>query len=199
MSFAPVSTLVTRLEQARPLAAQVGRWGLYDEQGRQAAVFDAFFGISLKAEAKVTGSPVERGGFASYNKVNAPTRLQVTLGRTGRASVCAAILDRLEELKVGTELISVITPDRVLDGYSLAGFDYTYQAADGVDRLVVTLALEEVRQVDAEYSDQQLPRAAVKHPADASTVDAGKQQGRKPGPSTLTRIRKAVGGGDGTA
>lgn len=196
MSFAPLTSLAARLAGSSPPAAQTGRWGIFDAEGREAAVFDAFITLSVKGEAKVTSNPVEQGSFASYNKTTAPTRLQVTMARTGRAAIRAAILTRLEELKSGTEQISVITPDRVLEGYSLTSVDYSYQAADGVDRLVVALTLEEVREVAAEYSDQQLPRASVKNAGDASTVDAGKQQARKPGPSTLTRMRRAIGGGD---
>ena len=196
MSFAPVTSLSQRLGWGTPPAAQVGRWGIYDAQGNEAAVFDAFINLSVKGEAKVTASPVEAGSFAVYNKTIAPTRVQVAMSRTGRSAIRALILERLEELKAGTELISVVTPDRVLEGYSLTSFDYGYQSADGVDRLVVTLTLEEVREVEAEYSDQQLPRTAVKNPADAGTVDAGKQQGRNPGPSTLARIKRTLGGGN---
>ena len=44
----------------------------------------------------------------------------------------------------------------------------SYTHLDGVDRLVVALTLEEVREVAAEYSDQQLPRASVKNAGDAA-------------------------------
>lgn len=195
MSFAAsLDSLTSHIDLGRIYRAVAGVWGVYDSAGRQVAAFDTFFSVDVKAESKVTQNPVEQGSFAAYNKVATPAQIGVVLGRSGSALVRAAILDRLELLASGTDLISVVTPDRTFDGYTLSGYDYSYSAANGVDRLVVSLSLQEVRQVAAQYSDEQLPRAKCKNPTDASTVDAGKQQGGKPGPSTLERARRAATG-----
>lgn len=152
-----------------------GTWGVYDAGGANLMDFDVFFRITVKEESRVAHSPVEEGGFASYNKVAGPAQISVTLGRSGSASTRSAILDRLAALVATTELIAVVTPSRTFADMTLEAFDYSHTAQSGIDRLVVTLRLREVRQITAQYGQILSPRQ-VRHPTDASTENHGKQQ-----------------------
>lgn len=156
----------------------IGTWGVYDADGVNLMDFDVFIRMTVKEESRVAHNPVEKGGFASYNKVAGPAQICVTLGRTGSASIRSAILERLAELVANTEFISVVTPVRSFAGMTLEGFDYSHVAQNGIDRLVVSLRLREVRQIAAEYG-QSLSRRQVRNPADASTENHGKQQSVK--------------------
>lgn len=161
--------------------------------------FDTFFGIDAMSDAQVTQAPVEKGSFVSYNKQIAPTRSTVVLGYTGSSLVRSAIIKKCEALIAGTDLVSIVTPDRTLVDMSLVAMDYSYRTDRGIDRLIVSLAFEEVRQVSAEYtsttaggSSASLSSAQVKNSADASTRDVGKQTTQTPRTSTLERARQEV-------
>jgi hypothetical protein len=178
-----------------------GNWDIFDADGKRLIEFDTFFSFDAMSDAQVTQAPVENGEFASYNKQIAPTRSTVVLGYTGSSLVRAAIIKKCGALIAGTDLVSIITPDRTLMDMSLVGMDYSYRAEHGIDRLVVALIFEEVRQVAAEYttastttggSSASLSTAQVKNSADASTRDVGKQTTQTPRTSSLERARQGV-------
>lgn len=178
-----------------------GHWDLFDADGNRLLEFDTFFSLDAMNDAQVTQAPVENGSFAAYNKQISPARATVVLGYTGSSAVRASILKTCQSLMAGTDLVSIVTPDRTLVDMSLVAMDYTYRAENGVDRLVVALTFEEVRQVAAEYTTANvssggqstaLSTAQVKNKADASTRDVGKQSGKTPSVSTLERGRRKV-------
>lgn len=176
-----------------------GHWDIFDAAGKKVLTFDTFFGIDAMSDAQVTQAPVEKGSFVSYNKQIAPTRSTVVLGYTGSSLVRSAIIKKCEALIAGTDLVSIVTPDRTLVDMSLVAMDYSYRTDRGIDRLIVSLAFEEVRQVSAEYtsttaggSSASLSSAQVKNSADASTRDVGKQTTQTPRTSTLERARQEV-------
>ena len=174
-----------------------GHWDIFDADGKRLLEFDTFFSIDAMSDAQVTQAPVENGSFASYNKQTAPTRATVVLGYTGTSLVRSAIIKKCEALIAGTDLVSIVTPDRTLLDMSLIAMDYRYRAEYGIDRLVVALTFEEVRQVLAEYTSSSaagtaLSSTQVKNAADASTRDVGKQTTQTPRTSTLERARQGV-------
>lgn len=170
-----------------------GHWDIFDADGKRLLEFDTFFSIDAMSDAQVTQAPVENGSFASYNKQTAPTRATVVLGYTGTSLVRSAIIKKCEALIAGTDLVSIVTPDRTLLDMSLVAMDYRYRAEAGIDRLVVALTFEEVRQVSAEYTNTDaLSKKKAKNSADVSTIDVGKQTTQTPRTSTLERARQGV-------
>lgn len=182
-----------------------GQWDIFDADGKRLIEFDTFFSVEAMSDAQVTQAPVEEGSFASYNKQVAPTRSTVVLGYTGSSLVRSAIIKKCEALIAGTDLVSIVTPDRTLLDMSLVSMDYSYRTDRGIDRLIVSLTFEEVRQVAAEYtststststttggSSASLSTAQVKNSADASTRDVGKQTTQQPRTSSLERVRQGV-------
>lgn len=174
---------------------QPGNWDIFDKDGGKALGFDTFFSCSVKAENKVSSNPVEKGSFADYNKVASPTTVSVVLGRTGKSDELAAFLTSLDKLADSTDLVSIVTPEKTFLDYNLVSYDYDRKAENGVDRLLVGLMLQEIRQVEPQYSNETIKpisKAQAKNPTDASTTPAGKQQAQKVGPSTAARIKKGA-------
>lgn len=176
---------------------QPGNWDIFDKDGGKALDFDTFFSCSVKAENKVSSNPVEKGSFADYNKVASPTALTVVLGRTGKSDELAAFLTALDKLADGTDLVSIVTPEKTFLDYNLVSYDYDRQAENGVDRLLVGLMLQEIRQVEPRYSNETIKpisKAQAKNPEDASTADAGKQQGQTTRASVLEKLWEGIFG-----
>ena len=168
-----------------------GNWNLYDADGNVAVPFDVFIACTVKAEAKAAQNPVERGGFADYNKVVSPVQLGVILARTGPSADLSALLEKLDALVAGTDLVSIITPEKEFLDYSLTSYDYDRKSENGVDRLLVSLVLEEIRQVDAEYGNEQLPQPKQpKQAGDGATRQAGKQAPQQADAETSGRVWK---------
>ena len=169
-----------------------GNWSLFDANGKVAVPFDTFFACTVKAESKVASSPVEKragkSGFVVYNKAVAPTQVGVVLAKKGKSSELGAMLDALIKLQEGTDLVSIITPERTFVDYTVVGFDYDRKRENGVDRLLVSLSLQEVRQVTPEYTNEQ-----VKQAGDGADKSAGKQQAGKADDATKKQVSKKSG------
>lgn len=165
--------------QTGPLPKGIfGTWSLYDASGMPVIPFDTFFDMAFVKEGSVAQKPVEMGKFVNFNKTVNPAEIKVTLGQTGSPLVIAATLEALGKAQAGTELLSLVTPEKTFVDINLTRFDYDRKASNGVDRLIVALTLEEISQVEARYSNEELPPEKVKNKQDASTTERGKQQGQ---------------------
>lgn len=172
-----------------------GSWSIYKADGAIAVPFDTFMACTVKVEAKAAHDPVEKGSFADYNKVVSPTQVGVILARTGTTAELSAVLEALDALVAGTDLVSVVTPEKEFMDYSLTSYDYDRKNENGVDRLVVNLVLEEIRQVEAEYSNEQIPPTkSPKQPGDSATKQAGKQAPQQADTATKERTWKKYDG-----
>lgn len=168
-----------------------GNWALYDENDEAAVPFDTFFACTVKQENKIAQNPVERGGFVDYNKSGSPVNLGVILARSGSSAELSAMLEALDKLVAGTGLVSIVTPEKTFLDFNLAAYDYDRKTENGADRLLVSLSMEEIRQVEAEYGNEQIP--PVKTPekaADKSSRQAGKQAPQKADAATTERTWK---------
>lgn len=165
-----------------------GNWSIYDKDGAAAVPFDTFFAMTRKDEGKVTSHPTEPNGFFAYNKVDSPGTVGVVLGVTGNSETLGRTLEALEKLKSSTDLVSIVTPEKTLLDYTLESYDYQRSADSGVDRLLVSLSLVEIRQVAPEYSNEKIPKA--KQAADSKTTEAGKQSAQQADAATQGRWSK---------
>lgn len=177
------------------------RWGVYDAQGRPLAdpgIFGGplgtFGGMTLSTgavdyskETKVSDFPVERGTFASYNKVESAATPTVTLHMSGSEDERKDFLEAVDRACKSLDLFSVVTPEVTYIDYTIERYSYQRRSASGATLLTVELTLKEVRQVSSAYSISTL----VKLPQDVSatpSVDNGKVQAKAPDVSTLKGI-----------
>lgn len=181
------------LAQSGPLpAGQQGEWTIYDESDNPVIPFDTFFGLTFGQENKVAEKPVERGKFVNYNKTVAAERITVRLGKTGNPTDLSAYLEALKKLCAGTDLVSVVTPEKTYVDVNATRYDYDRTTETGVDRIVVELSLQEIAQVEARYSNEALPQRKVKSAQDADGTDRGKQQADED-VSVAAQIQKGLG------
>ena len=117
-------------------------WGIFGQNG-----------IPLLLSDNVSNAPVERGSFASYNKVGDPftVTVQMTKG-SGGVFMRGAFLALLDALANSTDLFLVITPEAVYPNMAITGYDYAREASDGARLLKVNIHLAEVRQVTVKYT-----------------------------------------------
>jgi hypothetical protein len=144
--------------------------------------------VEFLKETAVSDFPVERGSFASYNKVEAPATPSVKIFLQGTEAQRTSFLKAIDKACKSTGLYSVVTPEMTYKGYSIERYDYSRTAQHGATLLAVTLSLKEVRQVSAKLTKT----TKVEEPKSASATtktDTGKVQPKAPESSTL---RKAV-------
>lgn len=190
------------------------RWGIFDSKGKalgDPAKFTGFVGslldsaglgstlstggVEYSKETRVSDFPLERGSFASYNKVEQPANPSVTLCLTGSEKNRRTFLEAIDKATKSTDLYSVVTPEVTYVNYSVERYSYSRRSSKGATLLIVDISLREIRQVSAQYT--QSNKGQVDAPKDAGAtpqVDNGKVQAQTPKPSTLKSLADKLPG-----
>ncbi len=219
VKFPPVATAALGLLQGMlwRIAQVQTRWGIFDSQGKPLGDPKQFVGIIGRAlesagvygagptlstgsvdyskETKVSDFPIERGGFASYNKVESPANPQVVLCLQGSEADRRSFLDAVDTACKSTDLFSVVTPELTYINYSIERYNYARRNSKGATLLIVEITLKEVRQISAQYS--QVGEDQIDTPQDVGAtpqVSNGKVQGKIPVISTLKSIANKLPG-----
>ena len=143
-------------------------------------------GFDFRASSKLASHPVEKGGFASFNKAQSNSRPSVTIAVGGTLEQRQAFIAALDAAKKSTNVYSVVTPEVTYSGYSIIEYAYRRTAQNGAFMLVVEIMLEEVREISVAYSTT----ANAQNAQSTGTVSNGMTQAQ---PST-TKISKSLAG-----
>lgn len=163
-------------------------WGLVNEFGVPVLLSDNLLGISYTSASTIANAPIERGSFASYNKVASPDQAVVQMSKgSGGALGRGAWLAQLQTYEGSTLKFHVVSPEILHRNMSITGLDYARSASEGLQLIVVNVQLEEVREVGVLYSLEE-----VKNPSDAENVDSGEVQ-PKDASSNTSILRKLFG------
>jgi len=157
-------------------------WGLLTQDGT--SVFDVDSVIDLKYDNanKVSTFPVEKGSFASYNKVKTPYKTKIRLAVGGNQNRIAAFISAMDRVVNDTNLYNVVTPESVYINANVEHVSYSRAHEKGVNLILADLEVIEIRQVEPQYAAVSLPAAKVKKADSASKKDTGKNQAQPPPP-----------------
>lgn len=181
------------------------RWGIFDSKGNQLGASTDSNGVlqsiilgpgttlstnafEFVKETRISGFPVEQGGFASYNKVELPANPVVTLALAGSEIDRAAFLNAIDAACISTELYIVVTPEVNYVNYSIGRYNYVRRAERGATLLIVEISLEEIREVSASYSSVQTPINQPQNPNASPQTNSGIVQPAAPDQSTLKSL-----------
>lgn len=139
--------------------------------------FHSMLEISTDESSKLPEEPIEAGSFAQYNRVVSPVTLTVRLASQGTPSTLQAMIERLQELKTGTEKITLITPMMTYENFMLESFDYRKDEHTGHNVLVVDIRLKEIREIEGQkttssVTEPEPPPVTADASADGSCVSA---------------------------
>lgn len=144
-------------------------WGIFNQYGVPLLLADNVLSLQYQNTSQVVSAPIEKGTFASYNKVADPFKATVQLSKgSGGALERGAFLSQLEILAKSTLKFIVITPEYVYKWANITGYDLVREARDGATLIKVNVHLEEIREVTVKYDEEK-----VKNPDDAKKKDAG--------------------------
>lgn len=189
------------------------QWGIYDSDGNplgDPSVFGGVIGslldsvgigntlstgvVDYSKETRVSDFPVERGFFASYNKVELAANPTVTLLLGGTEKGRTTFLSAIDSACKSTELYSVVTPEVTYINYAIERYSYRRSNSSGATLLAVDVTLREVREVSAQYAQTTSGQIGTPtSPTASPQVNGGKVQGQAPKQSTLKSIFSKFG------
>lgn len=159
------------------------QWGIFDKDGKplSAGKFSGAAGIlanavgldpvlstvsvGINADSRIADFPVERGGFATYNKVIVPKEQLVTIAFSGTESQRAELYAKLDAAQKSTDLYSVVVPEATYTDVNIVRVTNARTAQKGANMLYFDLYLKEVRQVTARFASTQNAKQASAKPA----------------------------------
>ena len=148
------------------------QWGVVNQYGIPILLADSVLGLSHDAGASISNLPLEKGSFASYNKVNNPSMATVQLAKSSGGSLQRGLfLTQLEMLLKSTLSFHIISPEYVYMNYQIIGTNLSRTSTEGCTLLRVNLDLQEVLEAKVEYDTE-----VVENPSDAQTKDGGAKQ-----------------------
>ena len=184
-SVAGLSNLTTTL-QGSALALAVNaifgkKWGLYNEYGVPLLLSNHVVGIQYNNGSSLADAPLEKGSFASYNKVANPYTAVVQLVK-GDGSVAERNLwlAQIEAYARTTIKFYIVSPEFVYINACIESISYSRSAQEGQQLIRVNIALREVREVKVDYASEEVAKAD-----DAKTVDSGNVQPKTENTSLL--------------
>ena len=160
--------------------AESGEYALVDSRtGLSAVSFDALLRFEARAGGYAAEGPVERGSFASYNKVTSPVSLDVRIAREGADDELQAALRALEDLRRSADTVNCVTPVAEYAGFALEAYEFSMSARDGLGVLYARLRLTEIREASSLYLESDAVSAQdARFAGDASTVNRGRVRAR---------------------
>lgn len=145
-------------------------WMVLDYATNQIVITpDTVPSFDYRTDTRVSDFPLQQGAFASYNKVQLPSEIRMTLVCSGLNFFQAAsaalnlnfgnnymqkkdFLSVLEDFRKSEQLLTIVTPDATYTSFTLEHFDYRRETTRGANILYVECLFREIRQVTTSNS-----------------------------------------------
>ena len=150
---------------------------LAGEDGNPIIGFKSLLKAEYASNGTVVAEPIEQNSFTSYNKTTEPREYHFELALQMPNNDFSAALDKLEELKNGTELFSFVSPIHTFSDLSLEGYSTVFESVTSM--MVVSLDCKEIKQVEQGYTNVTVNEATpisqgnAANADNADTVDTG--------------------------
>ena len=141
-------------------------------KGQTAAVdFNSMQEFSAEKSSRLPDEPIEKGSFATYNRIIEPRAITCRLSIEGGASKLQSAIDRLTDLCENDEKITLTTPEQSYKNLMLESFDYRRDAQNGRGVLFVDLRFKEIREVQSAQTTTAVEEA--EEPIEAEDAEDG--------------------------
>ena len=143
-------------------------------RGQSSAVdFNSMQEFSAEKSSRLPDEPIEKGSFATYNRIIEPRAITCRLSIEGGASKLQSAIDRLTTLCENNEKITLTTPEQSYKNMMLESFDYRRDATNGRGVLFVDLRFKEIREVQSAQTTTAVEEVEEAEPIEAEDAEDG--------------------------
>ena len=163
--------------------------------------FHSMLELGAEESSNLPEEPIEKGSFADYNRTINPITITCRLASQGSPSTLQSMIERLQELKTGTEKLTFITPMMSYENFMLESFDYRKDEHTGHNVLIVDIRLKEIREIEGQkttssVTEPEPPPVTEDASADGSCVsaeDCGEVQSYSPSSAESSSAESSSG------
>lgn len=194
------------------LLSDQSQWGIYDQSGNKLGEPELVGGIvgnilsdigigsylstysmDLHQETRISDFPVERGSFASYNKVILPLETNIICNFSGSVSDRSLFLSQIEEACLSNQVYDITTPEATYIGFNLENYRLLRSPEAGANLLSIEIMIKEIREVEAQYSNTAVITSPTStSPTSTKPKDSGSVQAQIPDKSTMLNIVESI-------
>lgn len=126
------------------------RWGIYlppkPPIAKDTLVLevDGFLDFNVSNASQVAGYRIEQGQFASYNKVDSPYNINLTVIKNGTDVELTNFLSQIDTLSNDINLYKIVTPQQVYNNANILQYNYSRSADVGYNTLYVTITFVQI-------------------------------------------------------
>lgn len=152
-------------------------WGIFDKNNRKVLAPDSTLNFNQRKEWSIPDFPIQRGSYATYNKVQIPGDYTERFSKGGSLSDRTAFLKTIDDIAGDLNLYSIVTPERTYIECNIRAYEVTRRDKNAAYFLDdVDIHFREIRQVTAQYSATSASTANAKNPAAVPAVNLGNVQ-----------------------
>ena len=157
-------------------------WGIFDKNMQEVANWDSVIKVDYRHEMKIADFPIERGAFASYNKVQVPFDIRISFAIGSGTMQRTEFLAQLERAVASLDMYVVVTPEAIYPQANLTHMEYSRESRRGLNLLVVDVWVQEVRiSAGATFTDN----TSGKSPTSDASTNVGSVQPKEVKPEDL--------------
>lgn len=154
--------------------AESTAWAVLNSSYDPFCAYDSIDEVDDANESTVPSEPQENGRLYTYNKVPLPVTVSLKLLFGGDFATQNDALARLERFRIGTEVVTIVTPARVYSNMALVSYSTTRASTNGVGMLEVSCNFQEI--LNAQLSTETV-QWTPKNATSADNVNRGQVQG----------------------
>jgi len=159
--IAGVSIIGQLLSQSSQSAAI---WGVFDANNNKVLSPDTIRGLEYGEEWRVASYPVQPNAFTSYDRVQLPFEVVLTMRKTGAITDRQRFMNQIVAMRQSTQLYTIITPELVYSGLTFARWGQNRKDGAGAYTIEVELVFQKINSGTAAYSTTQNAAAPSAQP-----------------------------------
>lgn len=149
-------------------------WYIAGTDKKQVLFPDSFKELEYKHEWRLPNYPQEMGSFQTYNKVDLPYDLRITMTKGGSRGDTAKFLSSVQKMAESTDLFTVYTPNVRYENLCVQSYSQRRTATNGVTMLTVEIVFLKIRQAtSATFTNTNSTPAVPAQPNGASQMNTG--------------------------
>lgn len=156
----PVLLIADAASVVQSVASLFGTsWGVFDSNGNQVvgqgvnSILNVVTGLGtgnvldldFHASWAISESPVEQGAFQSYNKVQRPYDVSLTVTAGGSNANRSLLLNQVIALMPSTDLFTVGMPEQSIASVNPINYAFSRRADRGLGLLIITIFFKQIR------------------------------------------------------
>ena len=151
-------------------------WGLFDSNGNRVVIPDNIYAFSDRQEWRESDYPVQRGAFASYNKVIVPPENMIRMTKGGSLSDRTAFLKQIDAIAPNTTLYQIRTPEKTYLNRNILRVELMRRSSEGAYFIEVDITLRDINEQNPQYSTTAANTSNAQNPPALPPTNQGNVQ-----------------------